>query len=251
MNFWFILLPFLASVLTFFSGFGLGTLLTPVFLYFFPLEAAVAMTALVHLANNLFKISLLWKSVSKKVFIGFAPWAIPGALLGAFLFGKLLELPHWVFSSSWQVRPLSFVIGILMVSFTIWEFTPKAKGFSWKSKALAIGGLLSGFFGGLSGHQGALRSMFLRKAALSPAGFVATGTSVAVLVDISRIPIYLSRWSSQMYDATAVVLATLSAMSGALIGRYLLKKITWSVLQWLVGTFIFLTGVGLVSGILD
>ena len=44
------------SMMTFFSGFGLGTLLLPVFALFFPVEIAVATTALVHLANNLFKL---------------------------------------------------------------------------------------------------------------------------------------------------------------------------------------------------
>ncbi len=48
-----------ASGLTLFSGFGLGTLLMPVFALFVPLELAVAMTAVVHLANNLFKVGLL------------------------------------------------------------------------------------------------------------------------------------------------------------------------------------------------
>jgi len=38
------------------SGFGLGTLLLPVFALFFPLPVAIAATALVHLANNFFKL---------------------------------------------------------------------------------------------------------------------------------------------------------------------------------------------------
>ena len=56
-----ILAALLASVLTLISGFGLGTLLLPVFALFFPLEIAVALTAVVHLLNNLFKTGLLWR----------------------------------------------------------------------------------------------------------------------------------------------------------------------------------------------
>ena len=52
------LATFIASGLTLFSGFGLGTLLMPVVAVFFPLEVAIAMTAVVHLANNLFKLLL-------------------------------------------------------------------------------------------------------------------------------------------------------------------------------------------------
>ena len=53
------LTAFLASGLTLFSGFGLGTLLMPVVALFFPVEVAIAVTALVHFANNIFKLGLL------------------------------------------------------------------------------------------------------------------------------------------------------------------------------------------------
>ena len=52
---------FTASGLTLFSGFGLGTLLMPAFALFFPIEVAVAATAIVHLANNIFKVGLVAK----------------------------------------------------------------------------------------------------------------------------------------------------------------------------------------------
>lgn len=47
----------IASLLTFFSGFGLGTILTPVFAIFFPLEIVVALTGVVHFLNNIFKLT--------------------------------------------------------------------------------------------------------------------------------------------------------------------------------------------------
>src|SRR3546814_10115079 len=53
---------FLASGLTLYSGFGLGTVLLPVFAIFFPAEAALAAVAVVHLLNNLFKGVLVGKS---------------------------------------------------------------------------------------------------------------------------------------------------------------------------------------------
>ncbi|MFQ6676338.1 MAG: sulfite exporter TauE/SafE family protein, partial [Fidelibacterota bacterium] len=45
---------FVASGLTLFSGFGLGSILMPVMAIFFPVEVAISATALVHLANNIF-----------------------------------------------------------------------------------------------------------------------------------------------------------------------------------------------------
>jgi uncharacterized membrane protein YfcA len=59
-----------ASALTLFSGFGLGTLLMPVVALFFPLDLAIAMTAMVHLANNLFKIGLLGRKADSQLLPG-------------------------------------------------------------------------------------------------------------------------------------------------------------------------------------
>ena len=58
---------FVASGLTLFSGFGLGTILMPVFAIFFPLESAITLTAIVHFLNNIFKLSLLGKYADKNI----------------------------------------------------------------------------------------------------------------------------------------------------------------------------------------
>jgi len=72
------LAAFLAAGLTLFSGFGLGTLLLPVFALFFPLEIAVTLTAMVHLLNNALKLVLLGRHANLPVVFRFgAPaWLI-------------------------------------------------------------------------------------------------------------------------------------------------------------------------------
>ncbi|NCC73692.1 MAG: sulfite exporter TauE/SafE family protein, partial [Sphingobacteriia bacterium] len=74
-----------AAMLTFFSGFGLGTILMPVFALFFPVEIAIALTAVVHLANNLFKTSLIWRAINFRVVFLFALPAALAAFLGAYV----------------------------------------------------------------------------------------------------------------------------------------------------------------------
>ena len=56
----------------------------------------------------------------------------------------------------------------------------------------SLGGLLSGFFGGLSGHQGALRSAFLAKAGLTTERFVGSNAVIGFLVDLTRIAVYVA-----------------------------------------------------------
>jgi len=77
------LVALLTSGLTLFSGFGLGTLLLPAFLIFFPAELAVAMTAIVHVLNNTFKLALLGKHANIQVVLRFGIPAVIAAFAGA------------------------------------------------------------------------------------------------------------------------------------------------------------------------
>ena len=155
----------LASTLTLFSGFGLGTLLMPVVALFFPLDLAIAMTAMVHLANNLFKIGLFGRKADSSVLLKFGLPAIVAAFVGAALLTYLGELnpiyEYHAFGSDRQVSALKLVIGVLIVSFVVLELSPTFSTVALDRKWLPLGGMISGFFGGLSGHQGAFRSMFL------------------------------------------------------------------------------------------
>ncbi|MBI4386078.1 MAG: TSUP family transporter, partial [Elusimicrobia bacterium] len=83
----------LTSGLTLFSGFGLGTLLMPVFAIFFPVEAAVGLTAVVHFLNNLFKLWLLGRHADRPVVLRFGIPAILAAFLGAQALVWLSHLP--------------------------------------------------------------------------------------------------------------------------------------------------------------
>ena len=84
----YILIPIvalLASALTFFSGFGLGTLLLPAFALFFPIDVAIALTAIVHFFNNAFKFILVKKHINWKITLQFGLPALLFSFLGAFL----------------------------------------------------------------------------------------------------------------------------------------------------------------------
>lgn len=237
------LVALLASGLTLFSGFGLGTLLLPVFGLFFPLEWAIAMTAIVHFLNNLFKLALFRKYVSKDILLRFGLPAIAGALAGAGLL-QVLQQPAALFTYSlaghnYEIIPLKLAIGLLMIVFALFELLPSLKKWTVPVRFLPLGGLLSGFFGGLSGHQGALRSAFLMRLQLGRDVFIATGIAIACMIDISRLGIYAGRMEAAgQIRADWVAAATLSAFAGAWIGNRLVKKITIATLQFMVALFI-------------
>lgn len=121
----------IASGLTLFSGFGLGTVLMPVFSVFFPLDISVAMTAVVHFLNNLFKLALLGRSADKKVVLLFGGPAMLAAALGAALLLRLSDAaPLFVYELAgrqFQVLPVKAVIGALILLFSIGEALPAAR----------------------------------------------------------------------------------------------------------------------------
>lgn len=250
------LVALFASGLTLFSGFGLGTLLMPVVAIFFSVEVAIGITAIVHLANNLFKVVLLGKNASLSIVARFGIPAVLFAFVGAALLAWLTEIPavfsYEAFGRELFVTPLKLIVGILILIFVGLELSPTFSAMSIDKKYLPFGGMVSGFFGGLSGHQGAFRSMFLIKAGLSKEAFVATGVILAVLVDLARLSIY--GWdisaSVNAVDWTLVGSACLAAFAGAYFGAKLVKKITIRSIQLLVSTMLLVIGLGMVLGIL-
>jgi uncharacterized membrane protein YfcA len=250
------LAAFIASGLTLFSGFGLGTLLMPVVAVFFPLEVAIAMTAVVHLANNLFKLLLLGRGADARVLLRFGIPAVLFAWIGAALLVDLsvgdAAIEYSLLGHVMSTSGLNLILGSLVLLFVVLELLPVMGRISFDLKYLPLGGVLSGFFGGLSGHQGAFRSMFLIKANLSKEAFIATGVLIAVLVDMTRLLVYgIDLFSErQEIDWVVVAAASLSAFIGAFLGRRLLKKITLRSVQLLVSAMLALIAIGLIFGLI-
>jgi uncharacterized membrane protein YfcA len=243
-----------ASALTFFSGFGLGTLLLPVFGLFFPIDIAIGMTAVVHFLNNLFKLTLTWRSIRWKIVLKFGLPAMLAALAGAWLLtrlpSQLVLVSYQLGAGTYQVTLLKVIIGVVMIIFSLFELLPGLKTWSVSPQWIPAGGLLSGFFGGLSGHQGALRSAFLLRLNMEKQVFIATGIAIACLIDISRLSIYtrqLSQPGQLPWLLTGA--ATMAAFAGALLGNRWLKKITLKSFQVLVAFFIIAFSLALMAGI--
>lgn len=249
----------LTSGLTLFSGFGLGTILMPVFALFFPLPLAIAATAVVHFANNLFKFGLMARQADWPVVAKFSVPAAITAILGAAslaLFDRLPALWQYSFAdSAFEITPVKAVIGGLIVLFALLELSPRFQALAFPPRWLPVGGALSGFFGGLSGNQGALRSAFLLKAGLSKDAFVATGVVSAVIVDAVRLTVYgtamlADHFAQAQALALPVVVGSVCAFIGAFVGRRALQKVTLRTVQLIVAVAMLGIGTGLVLGLL-
>ena len=245
-----------ASLLTFFTGFGLGTLLLPAFAAFFLPEVAVALTGVVHLLNSLFKLLLVGRHTDLRVAVRFGIPAVFAAFGGALLLLWLAsQEPMWsyeVAGHSYQVLPVSVVIALLMVVFAGLELWPRFKRVSIPRRYLSLGGLLTGFFGGLSGHQGALRSAFLIRSGLEKKAFIATGAVIAALVDVTRLLVYSERFLGGRATGNGALLgaAVLAAFVGAVTGSRLLGRISLRSIEIGVAILLILVAAGMGSGVL-
>lgn len=249
----------LAATLTLFSGFGLGTLLMPVFAAFFPLPMAVAATAVVHLANNLFKLALVGSDANWRVAWRFGLPAAFAAFAGAASLQTVALLPvlaeYRLGERSCQVTVLRVVMAVVIVGFAAYELHPRWSKAAFASKWLPWGGVISGFFGGLSGHQGALRSAFLLRAGLTKEALIATGVVGAVIVDTARLAVYGAGFYSEKFgllDARAWELAgpaSVAAFIGSFFGAKLMEKVTLRKVQITVSVLLVCLAIALAAGV--
>jgi len=250
------LVAFAASLLTFFAGFGLGTMLLPVFSLFFPVETAISLTAIVHLLNNIFKLGLVGRHIHKNVLLIFGIPAVIGAFGGAKLMTNMIDFSplyqYQIGTSTFKITLINLTIGLLMVIFAILEVFSFLKKWKFGQKMAIPGGFLSGFFGGLSGHQGALRSAFLIKFGLGKEAFIATGVAVSCFVDTVRLTIYSQKYALEnwMSNWDTLLIAVLAAFAGAFLGRQLLTKTKINTLYLFVSAMLIVFGLLLASGII-
>ena len=188
--------------------------------------------------------------------IRFGVPAILASFLGAWLLVEIAGLPalyqYQVGARIFIITPVKVTIALLLIVFAILEIVPAFQKLEFNKNILPLGGVLSGFFGGLSGHQGALRSAFLIRSGLSKEAYIATGVVIACLVDFTRLSVYATRFvSAHLQDNLALVIsATLAAIAGAFIGNKVLKKITLGFIQQLVAAMLVLLSLALGLGLI-
>jgi len=250
----------LVSAIALYSGFGLGTLLMPVFAIFFPVPVAVASTAVVHLANNVFRIGFVGRVANWRIVLAFGVPAMAFALLGAFLLVRISEVAdlatYHLGQREFNITIVKIVIAALILFFAMFELVPAFRRLEFPRRYVPFGGALSGFFGGLSGHQGALRSAVLSKVGLGTAAFVGTVSVCAFMVDISRLAVYGVSFFAEDFSAVAegkglglIGTATLAAFIGTFASSRLLRKVTMRTIRRVVGVMLMAIGLALAVGI--
>jgi uncharacterized membrane protein YfcA len=218
-------------------GFGIGSLLTPLFALQFGIDAAIVAVALPHFAGGLLRGWRLRRAVDGSVLLRFGILSAAGGLAGAFLFARLTSIT------------LTRTLGALLIMTAVAGIAGWSR--RWKPRSLFVWalGALSGFFGGIVGNQGGLRAAALFTFGLAPTTFVATSTVIGVFVDVVRMPVYLYDTG---HDVVAlwplVIVAVIGVLAGTLAGERLLFGLSPARFRVVISTAIGLLGIRFLFG---
>jgi uncharacterized membrane protein YfcA len=247
---------FLAGGLTLFSGFGLGTLLMPVVALFLPVDAAIALTAVVHLINNLAKLALVGRFAKRTFVFRFGIPALLASAGGALVLQRLSDLAplaryEWL-GRQFEILPVKAAIAALLIAFLYLEVREPDHQRQLDDRYLPVGGLLSGFFGGLSGHQGAFRSAYLVNARLTKEQFLGTSVVIACLVDLARLAVYGLSLSLLTAQASPLLLVAITgaALAGTVVAARSMHAVTLQAIRTLISVLLVLIALGLGSGLI-
>ena len=227
-------LSFFANMIGTVSGFGVGTIMTPILLLFLPFTETILLVCIIHWFHDIWKLVFFHHGIDWKLFIYFGLPTIFAAFIGA-----LLVAPT-------QSMLLSSLLGLFLIgSVIVLMYLPTvAVTYTWLSGL--IGGLLSGFFAGIFGIRGAVRSIFLVAYNLPKATFIGTTGAISLFLDSVRLITYFSRGlrlSTSLYWIFLLFIP--ASFFGAFCGQFIVHKIPQKHFRTVVAFFLLIVGIRL------
>jgi uncharacterized membrane protein YfcA len=213
------------------SGFGIGSLLTPVLALQVGTKLAVAAVAIPHAIGTTLRFLLLRRHVEWRVVRSFGIASAVGGLAGAVL---------QTLASS---RTLGVVFGVLLILAGTSELTGWMQRVHWGRTAAWVAGTLSGVLGGLVGNQGGIRSAAMLGYDVPKEAFVATATAIALFVDGARLPVYLYTQGREIsFIWSPILIATAGVVLGTLLGEHVLARMSQALFRRVIA--LLLIGLG-------
>jgi hypothetical protein len=227
----------LAGAIASVSGFGIGSLLTPILMLSMPTSHAVAVLAIPHALATAVRWMRLRADVHGPTFRQFGIASAIGGLAGAALQSQL--------ASPILTIVLASLLTLAGATELMRRTVPLPQTPFWR----LAGGILSGVFGGLVGNQGGVRAAALLGFRLHPRQIVATATAAALLVDAARLPIYF--WSAGPTIVAAArlwLVVSIGVTIGTFLGMPVLGRMPESIYRRLIGGLLLLLGISLFAG---
>lgn len=221
----------LAGAIASVAGFGIGSILTPIFSLHFGTQLAIAAVSIPHLAGTALRFFMLRKSLDASVLRDFGLASAAGGFAGALLHARVTD------------PALRIVFGLLLLLAAASELFGLARKVRLSRGGALAAGTLSGLFGGLVGNQGGIRSAAMLALPLRRDAFVATATATALIVDGARMPVYFASTGSRLIGIwPIVIIAVGGVVVGTLAGRRALARIPERRFRTAIATLLALLG---------
>jgi uncharacterized membrane protein YfcA len=218
------------------AGFGIGSILTPVFNVQFDIGLAVAAVSIPHAVATAVRFWRLRGETNRRVLRTFGVMSAAGGLAGALLQQRATS------------PALTLVFAALLVFVGIAGLTGLADRLRFGRMTGWIAGAVSGFLGGLVGNQGGIRSGALLGYDMPPATFVATATAIALIVDAARLPVYVVADGDRLMKlAPLIALATAGTVAGTVAGEPILRRVAPHLFRRLVAALVLVLGAYMLS----
>lgn len=237
-----VLIPFFTAIaagaIAAVSGFGIGSLLTPVLMLGMPTREAVAVLAIPHAWATVVRLVRLRHHVHWPTLRQFGLASALGGLTGALLQSRL--------GSSGLTVVLALLLMLVGCTELLQRPVPLPDSRRWR----VAGGVVSGIFGGLVGNQGGVRTAALLGFGLSTRALVATATATALLVDLARTPVYLMvAGDAIMASLPLVGLLVVGVTIGTFAGVPLLSRIPPHLYRRMIGGLLLAVGISLLLAV--
>ena len=224
----------LAGLIAAISGFGIGSLLTPVIAYHVDTRLAIAAVSIPHLVGTAQRFWSMRRNIDRRLLLEFGITSALGGLAGALAHGRL------------NSRVLTIIFGLLLLFTAFAELTGWMRRVRWGRSFGWIAGALSGFLGGLVGNQGSIRTAGLLAYDISPSAFVATATTVALIVDAARMPVYMvSQGKDVVRLWPTLAIATIFVVLGTAIGIRILPQLRTNLFRRTVAILLAALGIAM------
>jgi uncharacterized membrane protein YfcA len=214
------------------SGFGIGSILTPLLASWTGTQLAVALVSIPHFIGTALRFVVIRQHVDRRVLWSFGLTSAAGGLTGA-------VLHIWLRSST-----LGYVLGALLVFAGAMGLSGLASRIRFGRRTAWLAGALSGVFGGMVGNQGGIRSAALLGFHLQRDAFVATATAIALLIDGFRMPVYAAlQWRAIAVQWRLPAIATAGVVIGTLSGKWMLQRIPQNIFRAIISCIILALGI--------
>jgi uncharacterized membrane protein YfcA len=221
----------LAGAIASIVGFGIGSVLTPLFAVRVGTQLAVAAVSIPHLCATALRFWRLRAHVDRRVLVSFGITSAVGGLVGALLHSYATN------------RSLAIVFGALLIFVAVSELSGFARRMRFGGPVAWVAGGISGLFGGLVGNQGGIRSAALLGFDVDKDAFVATATAIGLVVDGARMPVYFATELAAITRIWPIVLiATAGTLAGTMLGVRTLRRIPEAVFRHIVAILLLLLG---------